>query len=170
MLFFSPHKGNLLGNLAFQCTELNICITQTNSVSIWAEMWVLSEHRVQSAVFFWFFFRVRFFLCATPTGTEHTLIQILLKNHCSKNVSPWQNDHASTWGRYLCEQSLWGNTFRQSVLGCEWFYCSTYTVPNGTTGWWARTFGHSCSISYWFYCGWTSWGQEEYIYMVHYLV
>lgn len=108
-LFLSPQEGNLLGNLEFQSTELNICITQTNSVSIRAEMWVLSEHLVQSAVFF----------APSPRyshrDTEHTLIQILLKNHCSKNGSPWQNDNAS--GRYLCEQSLWGNTFHQSVLG-----------------------------------------------------
>lgn len=98
--------------------------------------------------------------------TEHALIQILLKNHCSKNVSPWKNDNASASGRYLCEQSLWGNTFHQSVLGREWLYCST--VPHKWNNWMmSQSFGHCCSIFYWFYCGWTSADRKN-IYKEHY--
>lgn len=143
-LFLSPHKGNLLGNLAFQSTVLNICITQTNSVSIWAEMWVLSEHRVLLVLFS---FCVCVFL--TPSlrySHMDTFIQILLKNYCSKNVSPWQNDMASASGRFLCEQSLGGNTFHQSALGCD-----CYTVP--------QHLGTVVAFS----CGWTSCRQEDYI-------
>lgn len=160
-LYLSLHQGNLLGNLAFQSAELNICITQTNSVSIWAEMWVLSEHWVQLAVFSFFFLASP---CYSHRDTKHTLIQILLKKHCSKNVPPLKNDERKCFRKVsVGAEPLW--EYAPSVCFRIWVVMLFQSLINGTTGWRARAFGHNCSISYWFYCGWTVCRKEEYIYM-----